>query len=62
MENESLEMRNHRLRCEMRALDNKRFIASIIFALIGGAGIAAILYWLINYTDILTDLIEKAAP
>jgi len=59
---ESLEMRRHRLRQEMRRLEQQRFIASLIFGLTGFAGITAILYWAVNYTTILTDMIEKGTP
>ncbi|MCF6271601.1 MAG: hypothetical protein L3J37_00205 [Rhodobacteraceae bacterium] len=59
---ESLEMRLHRLRNEERALERWSFIVSIILALVGASAFSAILYWTFNYTNIFTNLIEKAAP
>ncbi|MBL1436532.1 MAG: hypothetical protein COB08_010080 [Rhodobacteraceae bacterium] len=60
--NESLEMQRQRLRDEERTLERNRFIASTAFALVGAIAFGAIFYWLLNYTNILSNLIEKAAP
>ncbi|MBL1435659.1 MAG: hypothetical protein COB08_005615 [Rhodobacteraceae bacterium] len=60
--NESLKMQRQRLRDEERTLERNRFVASIVFALVGAIALGAIFYWLLNYTNILSNLIEKAAP
>ena len=45
---ESPEMRLQRCRDEMRRLDNLRFVASIVLALVGVAAVGATLYWARN--------------